>query len=336
MRWEDFKFTYRMEYLSTLSEGSQSAWTTASNWLDKLIKPRRLSDLNKATLSRFHGLLLSHVSKERPKQMSASSAATYVRTIRAALGWAVDMDFIEHAPKLRVRKGLKKQSGMRSRPITAKEFDAILTAVADVRPRDTETWRRFLRGLSLSSLRIDELRRLTWDDTDDLSIDTTGSIPVIRMLAEGHKSGTDCFQPITPAFWSLITEGNRPRVGYVFPLPGKTGQMTRKRVIRTISKIGKQSKVVTNSATNKTATSHDIGRRSFLTALSTQLSMSQTQAWARHSDPRTTSQYYIRHEAEALARAAGWQDLQVDCSAERESDAVPAHTKKVTPRCQRT
>jgi integrase len=328
MRWTDFKRLYEQDYLATLSEGSQSAWTTASNWLDKLIKPRRLSDLNKASLSKFHGMLLAQKGKKRKdgkdgKPMSPSSAATYLRTIRAALGWGYDLDLIEHVPRLRLRKGKKRQATMRSRPICGEEFDRILAAVAEVRPNDTETWRRFLRGLSLSSLRVDELRRLSWDDSSDLQIDTTNDIPLIRMLAEGHKSGEDCFQPVTREFWELISSLPGPRVGPVFPLPGKYGQMTRKRVIRTVSAIGRAAGVITNSSTRKTATSHDIGRRTFLTKISRKLSMAETQAWARHSDPRTTSTYYIRHTAEELARAAGWAELQVDCSAQDNPDAVP-------------
>jgi integrase len=300
MRWADFRRTYESQYLVTLSEGSQSAWTTSANWFERCIKPRRLSDCDKAALSRFHGMLLA-------EELSPNSAATYLRTVRAALGWAYDMDIIDSVPTIRVRKGLRKSSNMRSRPISGEEFDRIIDAAAKVRPKDADIWQDFLRGLYLSSLRVDELRRLRWDASGDLCIDTSGKIPFIRILAEGQKNRSDGYQPMTPDFWALISKVGRPRTGYVFPLPGRGEQMTRKRVIRTISLIGKKAGVVTDSNSGKTATSHDIGRRACITRLAEKLSMSQTQAWARHSDPRTTSQFYIRHEAESLARAAGWE-----------------------------
>jgi integrase len=305
--WADFRKRYRNEHVELLSEGSKSAWTTAANWYESLMSPRHLADVDKATLSKFRGELLA--AKKSP-----NTVATYLRTIRAGLGWAYDMDLLKIVPRVRARKGLQQRSGMRSRPITAEEFERIILAVPKVRngPRqgDVDLWQRFLRGLWLSSLRVDELRRLSWDAGADLSIDAAGKYPMIRMLAEGHKSRKDCYQPITPEFWALISKPGVQRTGYVFPLPGVNGQqMTRKAVIRVVSAIGKKAGVVTNTGTKKTATSHDIGRRAVLTRLAATMTLSQTQQFARHSDPRTTSEFYIRHEAESLAEAAGWKGV---------------------------
>ena len=298
--WADFRLRYQTEHLVALSDGSRSAWTTAANHLERLLNPRRLAEIDKGALSKFRGKLAA-------EELAGNSVATYVRTIRAAIGWAYDMDLVTELPRLRIRKGLKRKSGMRSRPITGEEFDRIIAAAESERPNDYIVWQDFLRGLWHSSLRVDELRRLSWDSRSELSIDESGQYPMIRMFAEGHKSGRDCFQPITPEFWELISKTGRSRSGYVFPLPARKGdQMTAKRVIRVISDIGKAAGVITDPTTGKTATSHDIGRRAALTRLSKVLTMSQTQQWARHSDPRTTSQFYLRDEANALAEAAGW------------------------------
>lgn len=297
--WSEFRERYRLEHVATLSEGSQSAWTTAANHLERLMKPRRLADVDKGMLSSLRGALLE-------EGKSPASVATYLRTIRASLGWAEEMDLIKAAPKVRTRSGVKRSTGMRSRPITLEELERIVAKVSSVRPKDPEPWRRFLWGLWHSSLRVDELRRLSWDAGADLSIDQSGKYPMIRMYAEGHKSRTDCFQPITPEFWALIDRPGVVRRGPVFPLPGRRGQMTRKAVIRAVSALGRAAGVVTDVATGKMATSHDIGRRACITRLSTKLSMAQTQQFARHADPRTTSQFYLKHEAEALAVAVGW------------------------------
>ena len=300
--WADFRIRYQSEYLRTMSEGSWSGWTTAANHYERLLKPTRLSDLNKSAFSKLRGLLLE-------EGKAVSSIASYTRTLRAALGWAYSEELLrDPPPRIRARKGLRKRSGMRSRPITGEEFDRIVEAAKVERPKDYKVWQRFLKGLWESSLRVDELRRLTWDEGDDLSIDSSGKYPMIRMLAEGHKSGRDCFQPITPEFWALISKPGVVRRGNVFPLPGRKGQqMTRKRVIRVVSAIGKRAKVITGITTAKTATSHDIGRRAALTRLAGKMKLSQVQQWARHSDPRTTSEFYIRDEANALAEAVGWE-----------------------------
>jgi integrase len=300
--WPAFRERYKDEHVKTLSEGSQSAWTTSANWLESLCKPKRLAEVDKGMLSRFRGALLG-------KGLSPNSAATYLRTIRAGLGWAHEMGLLEVLPRVRARQGIKSNRSMRSRPITGEEFDRIIEATVEVRPKDCRDWQRFLRGLSHATLRVDELRRLSWDASADLSIDTSGKYPMIRMLAEGHKSRSDCFQPITPEFWVVLTQRGYSRTGYAFPLRGRNQQMTRKRVIKVISEIGKKAGVVTEPTTKKTATSHDIGRRAGLTRLAETLSTSQTQQFARHSDPRTTTQYYIRHEAESLAEAVGWKSV---------------------------
>jgi integrase len=298
--WKDFRERYETEHLPHLSEGSWSAWTTSSNWLEKKIKPRRLADVDKTAISRFQGMLAE-------EGLSPCSVATYLRTIRASLGWAYEMDLVRSVPKVRARKGLKTRKQMRSRPITGEEFDRIIAVAERVRPKDYADWQHFLRGLRLSSLRVDELRRLRWDGHQELCMDLSGKYPMIRMLAEEHKSRADCYQPITPEFWKLISATGRLRTGHVFPLAGRKQQMTRKAVIRVVSKIGEAAGVITDIASEKTATSHDIGRRAFLTQMATKLTLSQTQQFARHSDPRTTSQFYIRHEAEALAEAVGWE-----------------------------
>lgn len=298
--WPDFRRRYQTEHLVSLSEGSQAAWGTAANHLERVINPKRLVDVTKATLSKFRGELLQ-------EEKSPNSVATYLRTIRAALGWAYEMDLITDLPKIKARKGIKKQNTMRSRPITSEEFERIIAVVPDVRPNDTQEITDFLYGLWHGLLRIDELRRLSWDSREDLHIDESGKYPMIFMRAEGHKSRRDVYQPMTPEFWALISKTGRLRTGYVFPLRGRKGrQMTRKAITRIVSDVGAKARVVTDTVTGKTATSHDIGRRAGLTRLARTLTLSQTQQLARHSDPRTTATFYIRDDAETLAEAAGW------------------------------
>jgi integrase len=299
--WKDFRQRYQNEHLVSLSEGSNAAWATAANHLQRLAKPKKLIDVTKAMLSRFRGDLLA-------EGKSPNSVATYLRTIRAALGWAYELDLIRDLPKIKARKGIKKSNSMRSRPITGEEFDRIISLVPKKRPKDADQITDFINGLWHSLLRIDELRRLSWDECESLRIDESGKYPMIFMRADGHKGRRDCYQPITPEFWKLISKPGRIRSGYVLPLPGRGGrQMARKSIIRIVNAIGKASMVVTDTTTGKYATSHDIGRRAGLTRLSRKLKLSQVQQLARHTDPQTTSQFYIRDDAEELAEATGWE-----------------------------
>lgn len=163
----------------------------------------------------------------------------------------------------------------------------------------------FAKGLRMSGFRVDELRRLSWDTDQLLSIDQTHEVTLVKMFAEGHKSRRDTYQPITKEFWDLIDRRGISRRGLVFPLHGQRGLLTNNSVVRVISKICKRAGIVTGQD-GKTATSHDIGRRMFLTHIAATEGLSTAQQWARHADPRTTASYYVSHDAVKLAKQAGW------------------------------
>lgn len=300
--WRQFRERYEQEKLPQLSESSYVQWQTTANWLERTINPRRLADINRSMLSRFQGQLREHVSE--------ASVRSYLRTLLAALGWAADVDLIAEAPRIRLPRRTGTRN-MRSRPINVEEFERILMAVPRVRPHDAPAWEKFLLGLWHSGLRVDELRRLSWNQGEQLSLDLTHEVPLIRMVAGGHKSRRDEFQPVTPEFWALIKTAPPNRQGHVFPLSGRRGQMTRKATTRVVATIGHAAGVITEPDSGKTATSHDIGRRAFLTRMDQVLSIAELQKWARHASPATTMGYYHHRTAVELGRKV-WAGVQVD------------------------
>ncbi|MEN1681079.1 MAG: site-specific integrase [Planctomycetota bacterium] len=293
--WVQFRDRYEAEVLPSLSRSSLTQWITTANWIEKTIKPQRLGDINKSLLSRFTAKLREH-------NLAEASVQSYLNTLQAALGWAEEVDLVERAPRLRMRRQARGAKQMRSRPITAEEFERIVMAVPKVRPRDAAEWEKFLHGLWHSGLRVDELRRLSWDDAADLAIDTTHDVPLIRMMASGHKARRHEFQPMTPQFWDLIKGGDR--IGYVFTFSAtrKGPQLSLKTTIRNVAAIGEAAGVITEAATGKTATSHDIGRRAFLTRMDQLLTVPELQKWARHASPQTTMGYYHHRTAVELGR----------------------------------
>ena len=124
------------------------------------------------------------------------------------------------------------------------------------------------------------------------------------MLESGHKARRDEYQPLTPEFWKLIEVPKPQRHGYVFPFSARRSgaQLTRKATIRIVSELGAAAGVITDAATGKTATSHDIGRRAFLTRMDKLLSIAELQKWARHASPQTTMGYYHHRTAIELGR----------------------------------
>lgn len=296
--WPEFRVRYEREWLEQISFGSRQGWRTAANHFERICAPRLLIDIDKSMLSHFR-------SELEKMAISEASAKSYYLALHAGLGWASDVvDLIDRAPSIRHRKASKRRAGMRSRPVTGEEFDRMIMAASKVRRADAEAFERFMGGLWLSSMRLDELNRLRWERAAPLHVDLTGRMALIVFLGS-QKNGDDSYLPAPPEFWSLIDRPGVSRAGHVFPMAGRGGQqMTTLNVGRRISDIGRRAGILVN-AEGKHATAHDL-RRGNLTALAGQASLSQVQTIARHSDPKTTSQYYVRHDAEQLAASLGW------------------------------
>lgn len=275
-------------------------WATTAAWVEKLLAPRRLSDLASRQA------LQSWIGKLRQEGLADASVRAYWRTLRAALSWAVDQELLTDVPRVRLTRAEKRRA--RSRAVTPEEFAKILQACKAVREQDYTRWQKFLKGLFYSGLRVDELRRLHWEPESDWWVmppELTGGYPLLRILAGGQKARRDELQPVTPEFWALLQDDERK--GYAFPLKDK-GQMSVKRIVRTISAIGEASGVVTDPVTGKHATSHDLGRRAFLTRLDQRgLTLAEIQKWARHASIETTLAYYHHRSAQDLA-AKVWGD----------------------------
>jgi integrase len=297
--WAEFCFRYEQEHLTALSGSSLTAWRTICKTIRQHSLPVTIGQVNASYITRWQRFLRAH-------GLGEVSIGTYTARLGAALRWAADQDILAAAPKIRIPKRAKGKSKMaRSRGITEEEYERILLAVPKIRPADAARWRRFIQGLWMSGFRIEELLRLSWDSAAEWSIDCTGNIPVVRIAGDAQKSGEDQYQPITPDFWALCSESPQ-RTGPVFLLPGQRGQMTVKRVCRIISQIGRRAGVVTDAATGKCATSHDIGRRAFTVRMAGRLSLPDLQKWMRHASVTTTLNYYHHRTAEELG-AKLWQ-----------------------------
>ena len=232
---------------------------TALNQLERVMNPDRLCKMTTATISRFQ-------AKLREEGMKDTTMATHLRHIKAALSWGVSMGLLAKRPDFIMPKKSKGQSMMRGRPITGEEFDRMIEAAPKVRPQDAAAWVRYLTGLWLSGLRLEESLILSWEPDAPFLVDLTGRRPVFRIYAQAQKARRDTILPMTPDFaeWLQATFPEAQRVGRVFKIEGLfTGeQMTPRRVGRVVSEIGERAGVVVNKETEKFASAHDL-RRAF-------------------------------------------------------------------------
>ncbi|HYW81491.1 MAG TPA: site-specific integrase, partial [Thermoguttaceae bacterium] len=282
--------------------------------LERVINPARLSSLTSATMSRFQADL-------RAEGMKDTTIAAHLGHLRAALGWAVSMGFLPKVPDMHKPKRAKGRKLMRGRPVTGEEFDRMVEAAAEVRPHDTAQWERFLTGLWLSGLRLEESTVFSWDLDSPFTVDLSGKHPRFRIYAEAEKGHQDRLLPMTPDFAGFILQTpEADRHGPVFPLIGlQTGKpITPKRICRILSKIGEEARVVVNRDTRtrkqkvdgvvktvtedvtKYASAHDL-RRAFGTRWAPRVKPATLRLLMRHRSIETTLNYYVALDADELA-----------------------------------
>ena len=304
--WQQFRKRYETEKLAGLSHNTALAWGTAANHLQRVLNPDRLCKLTPQAMSRF-------AAKLREEGTGEVALGTYLRTLRAALGWAVDQGMLAAVPKM----DAPRRGGARARAVTAEEFDRMLAAVPKVRPDDSAAWIRYLTGLWLSGLRLEESTVLSWEQDAPFAVDLTGRRPAFRIAAAAQKARRDERLPMTPDFaeWLLATP-EAERVGPVFRLDGTFTRtaIDHKHVGRLVSFIGRKAGVVvgtaekrkrvdgklTTTTVKKFASAHDL-RRAFGTRWAKRKMPAVVQRLMRHASISTTMKYYVTMDADSVA-----------------------------------
>lgn len=294
--WEEFRQRYEAEHLSGLALKTQQTGRGALNHLERVLSPKQLEAVTSAAISRF-------VATLRVEGMKPITIASVLGHLRPALSWAVSMGFLRKMPEIKKPHRSKGQSFMRGRPLILEEFERMLVAVPKVRPHDAATWQRYLQGLWLSGLRLEESLVLSWDEDAPIAIDLSGRYPRLKIHAEAEKGHRDRLLPLAPDFveWLLATP-EAERRGRVFRLDGlnTNSPITPKRVCRTVSAIGRRAGVVVNKAEGKNASAHDL-RRSFATRWASKVRPATLQLLMRHRSIETTLRYYVAMDSDEVA-----------------------------------
>ena len=272
MPWAEFRRLYEDEVLASLADNTDVKVSGVLNVLERVIKPKRLADVNEETLGRYQ----SHL---RQQGRAESTIKGHLSHIRAALSWAKGRKLIHSVPSIKMPKRAKRATdAMKGRPITLEEFERMLAktkAVADQletehRPMVIASWRFYLRGLWHSGLRREESIDLHWTDRSRLCVDDLDcDRPMIWIPGDKEKGNRDRVLPMAPEFAEFLREvPPSKRHGFVFnPLSRRrrfAGRLTHAMVGRVVSGIGKTANVKVSEGRGnvKYASAHDL-RRSF-------------------------------------------------------------------------
>jgi integrase len=312
--WVEFRKRYEIERLPSLADTTQGMARSSFNHVERILNPDRLCKLSAATLSRFQ-------AKLREEGLRETSIASVLRHLRPALVWAVSMGMLPAVPKIEMPRKAKGQTLARARAVTTEEYERMIAACDKARPQDAAAWKRYLTGLWLSGLRLDESLRLSWELEDGFIVDFSGRRPAFRIYAQSQKSRRDEILPMTPDFaeWLLASTPEGERGGRVFKLDGlRTGKsITPKRVIKIISNIGRKAGVVVNKADEKYATAHDL-RRAFGTRWAKKVMPAVLKKLMRHASIETTMGYYVDLEAGEISDQL-WAGYKVQEKGEKEN-----------------
>ncbi len=204
---------------------------------------------------------------------------------------------------------------MKGGALVGEQFDRMIAAVPKIRTKDAAEWQRYLTGLWLSGLRLQESVALSWDSDATFAVDLSGRRPRFKIKGEAQKSGQDELLPMTPDFAELLlrTPENQRR-GRVFRLNEvnlvkdesgkpvvKTGSpITAHSIGQLVAKIGEKAGVVVNAVEGKTASAHDL-RRTFASRWAKRVAPAILQKLMRHASIQTTMGYYVDLDVDEMA-----------------------------------
>ena len=295
--WEEFRERIEVDYLPPLAKKSVTKIDGVLDSFERIAKPKLLSGITADAVTRWQRELRANGLAEAT--IKSSSAI-----LKAALRWAESIGLIREAPKVIMPKRARtsdRQTPMKGRAITQVEFERMLEKVPDiVGGQAVETWEQLLRGLWLSGLRLSEALSLTWDNEDELRVDTSSRHVMLAIPAERQKNHRDELLPISPEFRDFLTDVPfEERSGYVFPL--KWQRETRRHdgrrddtVSKTITAIGKAADIVVSVKNGRTkyASAHDL-RRSFGDRWAARVPSLTLKTLMRHKSIETTERYYV-------------------------------------------
>ncbi len=306
--WAAFRERYEAEHLANLKRKTRESACNALDAVERHLSPDRLCKINASALSIFATKLRKPRTIKRGDKtitrppVKETTVANILRHVKAALSWGVTVGLLAAVPKVAMPKGAKGRK-MKGGALVGEQFDRMVDAVPKIRPNDAAEWVRYLNGLWLSGLRLQESITLSWEADSPFAVDLTGRRPRFRIKGTDQKNGNDQLLPLTPDFAELLLqtpEGERH--GRVFKLnaTGMDAPLAAEHCGKVVAKIGATAGVIVNAVEGKTASAHDL-RRTFASRWARKVAPAILQKLMRHASIQTTMGYYVDLDVDEMA-----------------------------------
>lgn len=279
----DLRFEFESQRFPFLREKTAQGYANVFNQLEKFFGSDVLiGAINSQQVSRWQ-------AKMKARGRSDYTIHTYLRTLKVILNWAVQIEWLERAPKISMPRTAKRGLA-RGRALSVMEVVRALRHWHDVVPaEDVANWQFLMRGLLYSGLRISEALELDYERGPVQYVHHDR--PFIRFLAEGQKANRDQIMPVTPHLARLLdSQPGDNRKGRVFNPTHYGERVNVFGISKRISKVFEVAEIYVEDA--KTATAHDL-RRTFGLFWATRLKPIQLKTLMRHSTIETTLKFYV-------------------------------------------
>ena len=296
LTWDRACMRYDYEVLRLKSPGYRAQFGSASVMIEQLTAIKHTTEIDQSWVSKAMVRLVDTMK-------SPSSASSYGKVLRAFFRWLADEGVI---PPVKIRVvSVDDSEAARGEPLTKPQYEAILDATPlVVEGCRAESVQQFIEGLWLSGFRLDELFRLTWDDTQQIHIrDVTADPPIVVFPPRKSKGKRAEIWVIPPDYQEHLLRWNA-RHGVIYsPL---TTHLKRYGTSSSLGKlIGKISQragvsVTAGDGRQRWATANDL-RRSFVQRwyeITGDLYIAQRMA--RHKSDVVTKRFYTREQADRL------------------------------------
>lgn len=287
--WADFRAEYEAKILPAKATGTIERTGHVFNEFERIAKPVRMESIKTATVDGFIAKRQREQGRAPGSTVSPASVNIALRTLKAAMGVAVDWGYMKERPKFRMMKEPQRII----RPVTAEHFAALYNACdAAGRPSDgnhtpADWWRAFLVTAYMTGWRLRELLHL-----ERRNVDTVENVAILMAAGTKGKRAErlDLNQIVIDHMKTIF--GFSPMV---FPI----GRDCRRFLYAEFAKIQQAAGIkltcVTEGEHDCTDACHRYGfhdlRRGFATQNEGRISDQALQSLMRHKSMATTQRY---------------------------------------------
>lgn len=310
--WADFCDRYQEDHLQNTSTGNQAKWDGVRKHFREYLESQGMPEpSNLPILAIKVDLLFAFEAWMKRKMGSAATVHSYMKTLRAGLSFAAEIEWMMPIPRRRKRRGTQEEAPeetekMKGRPVTGEEVDRLLWAVDKVleKPRQ-EGFRQIIKAYWYGGLRRGEPLDFHWSLLTHHRPQLDGDFPVVY-YSSLQKNRKNQRIAITKEFAALLESMRKPD-GWVFNPLGKNGDR-----LRTGNSLGRVMKSIAVRANVVLASKTDDADAVYATAQNLRQGLAHRLHAAgvppatlkhvmRHSDWKTTMLFYVGHEEKDAA-----------------------------------